>query len=677
VAGLVLTAPARAFADSDLTFELDVPVEDQPHHVCVVSRGGHKDTSVPLSTLATLRAPELADGTAPDSLENEGAGDTWRFAASQLVGAVAPHGVLEDRSSIAGALGALGADASQTPDCDGGGGTCMPGFAIAPDLTVEGGLENLHIACAANLRAKRQSSARDSATLVAVLFLNRHKQVMSPISGVSLDGNVASVTLVGSIRGDAVFVASVLGGHYAPGGTATSVGGRIVLPLIPRCQLYDVELPFSDPRSESELAVELRETGKPKALLTCRGAVVDGFIRVRLPHRPTHAQRILEISGERGGNPDRVALRYITTWSDRTPPRPLRAALRSVSFSWTRHCLYPPRERCPRAILSDSGTECDDRVAGDGTCEYVCDARARNVPIRLPEAVTFKRRDRLDEWSGRLSYSGQTLDGYVPPIQQSIDVRVPNVPRSGAPVHVQMTLTKGHQEAFPFSPGKLNVRVPDTLCTDEAAFRYTGPSRYRVRKYPVAGGEIQLEPPDAVASPADLRLVIGIGHEFMTFGSDAVEPGFGKGLYWRVGVASAFPRIVKHVFLEASSEFLIGSREYFVSDAAGTVSERSAGVMRFLLGTGVGYQSGRHAVVGGISGGFTDGIGAHRDFIPMRGIVSPTLRWRIFIAGKSSVTSSLRLFVREQTGMFDLHDTLASNRDRSLAGFDVAWDYSM
>lgn len=703
--------PAQAAATTPaLTVELGVAPDKVPDQVCIVSTAAHPDAqllqkggaigppnaSLRLAQVGLLRPERYRSNPSPTESQ------VWRFdalpdtATSDSAGRHDPGAqrpgtdtgsaqdeastrvaltLLQQRPFIAAALEALRAPVDEGSSCE-ARSVCAPEFLIPQKLpNSSGDPDKLYVMCSPNVRPTGHSEPQ-----VAVLFVNTHTSIQPPLRTITLDGNVVTLGFQANITDQDVFVASVLGGHYSAGGTSASVSRRIVLPLSPRCEHRDVELPYYDARSETLLDVTLTERGK--VLLHCNTSIVDGYARVTLPNRFSVEPRMLELKGPNSG------LRFAAMWSERVPPENLRTSLRGVSLSWKRDCLYPLDEPCPTARLMESGYDCTELESSDGgSCSYVCDRGFGTVPIRMPQTVRFADSGGTASWTARLAYSGQVVDDYVPPAERSIILRGPSK-KDGFWAQdtlwveqVELLFSSGQTERVPFSIGmRKRIATPNLLCTQSITTRYVSSFPFVPQEQAAKGGIVQLKEPEERRLPFDGHMMVSLGHETKpawASKSDYVQ-SFGEGMLGSLGVAMDGGRWASPVFFQGSYEALIGRREFFLETSNGARSPRGAPIVRGLLGGGIGLRLSSTAILLGVTGGISTALlQDDTDALPIHGVLAPVLRTRFFVGGISSLTLTTRYYIFEQQRVIDGSNNLLESRNRNRASIEIGWDFSL
>lgn len=708
-------SPGAAVAATEtpaLTIELGVAPENTPDQICIVTTAAHPDAQVAQKNgavgppNASLRLSEItALRPKPDPAASQDASATaahlWQFEAGADAG-TAPEGLeqgkprdghaegavvpadsavakallrLRDRPYITAAIAALRQSGEKAATCE-GEDICAPRFTMPEKLpNSTGDPDKLYLMCSPNIRPTGHAKQQ-----VAVVFVNTHTSVPPPVRAITLDGNVMTLSLQAAITDQDVFVASVLGGHYAPGGTSASVNRRIVLPLSQRCENRDVELPYYDARSEEKLDVTLAERGQ--RLLQCQTNIVDGYARVTLPNRATIEPRTLELRGPNSG------LRFAATWADRVPPYNLRTSLRGVSVLWRRNCLFPADEVCPAAKLSESGYDCEEQQSPDGEmCAYTCDSGTGTVPIRMPETVAFTRRERPGSWRARLTYSGQVTDDYMPPGERTIVLRGPGR-KEGLweqdalwVDRVELLFSNGQTVTQPFAPGlNKSIATPNLSCDQHVVARYVGTVPYVPEYRDVKGGVIRLEEPKERSLPLDGRFSLGLGHETKPAWankSDYVQ-SFGEGAVGSLGIAVVGGPWASPLFYEGAYDVIFSRREFFLQDATGARTAKGAALARGLLGAAIGFRIGGVALSLGASGGISTALlQDDTDSLPIHGVLAPMLRTRFTISGGSALALTTRYYFFEQQRVMDSDNHLLESRARSRASIELAWDFSL
>lgn len=716
------TWPGAAMADPPtgspppyfLTILLDSRTDQAPDHVCLVSAGSHPDwpvvqadgaigppdASLPLEKIAEIpasKAPEISGsdpvgpmlwkfdvGSRTKIVDPKGPLQSrphiaaalgalvckapvgpmlWKFDVGSRTRIVDPKGPLRFRPQIAAALGALVFDDAATPTCADPGSVCRPSFEIPP--YIESGMRDkapLHIACTPNARSLGHSGKR-----TLMVFLNTHTGAHPPIRRIVLDGNVITVRFKGSVEDSAVFIASVLGGHYSPGETATSFNRRIILTPAPRCHETSIELPDYHARSEQMLRVGLQENARP--LLSCSVQAANGYAKVSLPERSTADPKTLELQGQTSG------LRFTATWSDRSPPATLRGMLRGISLYWTRHCLYSEGEACPSARLLDSGLDCDEGVPDLKGCSYRCNGGDSNIPIHLPDTVRFTRKSTHETWTARVSYSGARVDAYVDARDRKIFVRTPPPDTDGfladypGVSEIELLFPKERSMTLPFNFGMNElINAPDIECDQKVVYHYVGAYPYAESKQPLKSGAVTFGDPGELSSILDPRVFMGIGYESL----EKREPDFSR-VIGKAGMVGTLGGWNSWWFVDALFEATFGQREYQVQTADGGRSTHSAAITRGLFGIAPGIRMISMFTSVGIEGGFSEGF---TDTFPGRGVFAIVLRVRTRVSHSSSLSITFHGYLGEQTRILAPDNQLVGTQYRSGSSVELAWEFS-
>lgn len=659
-----------------LTIQLDIRADQAPDHICLVSSFQHPewntkqtdetigpdDASLPLTLIDPIAVPPAAKVDAGDAPDRT----TWQFDATSQAKLDASPGAWQARPHIKAALAAMVFDARTAITCTNPGEACRPFFEILPYVAnTARGKDPLHIVCRSNARPTHRADKR-----VLVIFLNTHSGVHPLARTIMLDGNVVTVRLEGSIPASEVFIASVLGGHYFPGETATSFDRRVVLTPTPRCHETNIELADYDARSEQTLAVKVTEGAVP--LLTCHVQVIDGYAKVSLPERSATDPKIVELAGPTSG------LRFTATWSDRVPPPTLRGTLRGISLYWVRHCFYLPREDCPSAHLVDSGLDCAGVKDRDG-CSYACDAENANIPIHIPEIVLFTRALTHDTWMGRVSFSGARLDAYVDPRDRKIVIETPRQERHGflslfnpGLDKIDLLFPKGRNVTLPFEAGMSKiVDAPGMECQEDVVYRYIGETLFQSAVQSVKDGAFALESPGELISSPDLHLFLGVGLETV----DNQRIGLDHVLL-NVGVDMPFSRWNSWWLVDGLFDVMAGQRGYYLQGSGGDRSLHDTRWGRILLGVAPGINGPLFRISGGIEAGMSFGVIDDHS-------LSPRIAFALVVRSRVKISHNVDLFVAghwslgEQALTLDADHHVIGTQPRSSSDTEVGLEWSL
>lgn len=656
-----------------LTLELVGASEHAPDHVCVVSPMAHPewtkkkggvmgppDASLPLKDLESLaRSEDRSSGSTQPN---------WRFDTASVTKLVTATSLTRPR--IASALAALAFDPGTSGSCDTPGEVCRPSFDLPSRIgTSSNDSKSLHLACTPNERptTRREQPTVAPSQKVLVLFLNTHTGVYPAIRRIKFDGNIVTIQFDGFVDDNDVFLASILGGHYLPGQTVSSSGRRIVLPVVPRCYIRNIELPYYDERSEQDVYAELTE--RHTSLLTCRASIVDGVVRMHLPARENSDLKQLELLGLSG-------LRLTANWSDRVPPEGLRTKLRGISLRWVRHCMYPSEESCPSASLLNSSVQCSDGILHGQECLYTCDAGAATVPLNIPEDVRFTRSVTNQSWTARVNFSGTRLDAYIEPLYRKIIITTPKAsPEYSRWVDsIDIRLSKVRATTVPFSSGKnISIDAPGAECGDVVIYQYVGTRPFTSTTGTLRGGVLALTDTKDLATIIDGRMALGFGTEWAPSAElSQAGPTVSTGAVFDINPTGSV------WFIGGTAELLYGQGGYLVQDSIGARTARSGVTVRALFGATAGLRSEWAATSFGIEGGFSistppDG----RDPLPAQGVLASIIRTTYHITKRSSFSMIGRKYIFEHTRVFDeVGQIIASEAKRGFS-FEMTWEWSL
>jgi len=476
--GVAAAAPAEE-RYGVVTVDLRPEVAEVPTHVCVASAAAGPRTR---ARLADLLAEESGD-VGPE-------GRRWRLRPSAWGGA---EGAAEARCGA---------------DC---GPQVAPPSRIAPP-------SEIFVACAADSLISEDTAKRAPRVLVMML---EHLDASPPvIESLVLAGGVATIGVQTNLR-RVIVTARSLGGHYAAqqrSARAETSGESkvIVLPLAPRCQWRELELPGGRLRERDRPRLSLRIGGEAAdhgpCLAELRG---DGRLRVLTPRVEPGARGHLELEiaadEAEGGEPGRFGGRWSGPW----PPAPLPLQAYQLAVTWRPpECVYPA-DLCPRAEL-ESGIVCAARRDGD-LCRYRCPGeveRADPVALAPPLTVHFEREDPRQRWSDILSRPGQTLSSYATGDQVIVHAEVgawkKDTPGSRI-THLEVLGADGSVRRFPLAGvSRLRIPLPAATC-EPLRYRLIGDRIYQETFAELRGGEALLGPPQRQARIMTFNLLLAQG----------------------------------------------------------------------------------------------------------------------------------------------------------------------
>lgn len=347
--------------------------------------------------------------------------------------------------------------APSVASCGAGSSACSPTFSVKR----REGKDRQYIQCAGNSVAVEQTGSPRRVLVLAVDVPAPER--FARVESVFLTGNVVSIRLAGDgVTQDEpdTAVATVLGGHYDEGTTASAVANRIQLPIVPRCHTREIRIPPVD-ASHRDLEVSYAvKTPTGSDLVVC-DAAADAPLTVLVPSAHAKAEvdgitvNVRDTDPEKSGvGGPAIVARFATSWTSRNPPEHIEFRPRSISFQWHPPCDYPMKidhehaEACPRVSLADAGLDCmapivprpkgrqDQRRRGgrpgdapmprsasvpdqgtatiDDTCQYTCPAGAVTSSLPpLPLNVRFEAPSNLGTWFDVVRRVDDTLVGYV------------------------------------------------------------------------------------------------------------------------------------------------------------------------------------------------------------------------------------------------------------------------
>ena len=485
---------------SVLTIVLDSSVAEPPDHVCIVWPQGRADDTSGRETLQSLALerlrPLVADGLADD---------LWAFRPwAEIEGSA----VLAGRDHIAAAVRALAVREAPAgvPGCDGEHPSCHPQLSARSTFdAISVGDQRVtrtnHIYCAPN------ESRRSAEQRVLVITLNTHQLISPTISQLRLDGSLVSLFFDGEVKEDQVLHARIAGGDYATANQSSAASNyRVTLALEPRCSTSTVEL--SAMKVLGIDSIEVKFSGG-----RCEAVLDAGSFDIRLPPSSAHRKRLTATAKEHV---------FVARWTSRRPPATLRAGFDAFSFSWRPSCELRG-QRCPDALLSETGTTCEtialaDRVAAFstlGTCSYRCELGESNLAVSLPATVQFthvstRANDKEIVWDAQLSFAGQTLKTPHTLEGRWLDVALPRLIGDNVEWRrldaVEITLPDGTtHELSRATP----VSAPRVRCGDTLEYRFRGQRYHPSHELRLEGGTVAIPHPEK----DEATLSIGIAAE--------------------------------------------------------------------------------------------------------------------------------------------------------------------
>lgn len=549
VAARVTAAQPAGRTSPNVVLSFDAPVDQAPTSVCIVSAHACRDPArcetVPLSALLAPTVGALVPG--------EG-------------GLYTPHvpsrATLEDANgqAIAGAdkvmavFQGLPVRGTEARSCAADGpAVCGAGVGF-PDVTSRG-TPFARLTCG--------SGAAPGQRVVFVKLTFGDPLVTMPVIEVRYAGTTATVIFEKPIPTTTVTLAQVLGGDYAASDrNAVGVDGMAVVPLQPRCSTVLAELPDGVSRLD---AVALDVDGKAHACTPPKTA--SKVLPIRLPYLAAPALKTLRVS--RGAEGKTVTAE--ASWTDRSPPVPMRLGVRSIGFEWRgpAGCLAERWEEttpeasqtgwnrdCPRVTLAANGTRCELRSAevalteAPPSCAYLCQLSDELATLSLPIELELARV-RADpsvpgtevvvhRWRDRLAYAGQTLDSTVAPEDRRLMIEfAPGARetwRDGAYDRLdgirfvnpdgrwnQIDLTRIDGSGPP--PVWLSLPAPNLTCPARVRVAMFGSRRYRESTLDIDRGRIVLGKRDSYVALSSFHIVgalgshrIGYGHAQLGFG---------------------------------------------------------------------------------------------------------------------------------------------------------------
>lgn len=620
-AGWLLARPVLAADEQSIVLDLAVEPSHQPTSMCVISTAGSRTGSFVYSLPL-------------DDFEQ----------AVRAVGSRAPYDTPALEQAIAGthqdmldALESL-APIAQTDACDGPHAECNPTLPDAGHVRtffsgLRGGTTSkpLHVVCG------RNSAHPDRRGKVLLVSLNFMEEDDVPITEIRLDGSVGAITL--ARRSPPTVVARVAGGHYVAGTTHVALGGRIQLPLQPRCSTRTVTLPKTDLQGAGLGRVVLRRDGQE--VRTCEPRSAVGKFDIVLAHDDREVRNVLAVEIGPEGSFGKLE----TTWTG-APPRELTAlGFTEVSFGWRADCTYPlfPNGKkagrvCPEVTLG--GSTCtavpttDDAEAD--VCRYTCSTSAT---LELPATVELS--NRAERWEEQLGFPGQILRDA--PEQRRVwldfgewsDMRLRERSRiDGVLVEVdgdERYIDLRYHVARSSSIGRHAVAVPGSTCA--VRYEVLGEDPSGTRTAIVEHGRAAIKRPPS----KQMMLVpvgsLSIGH-LARLGDDGLPAtGLGDGVDVRLDLAVRFQRRSKLLFFEAGYFASAGTREYVrVDGSTRDLRGWSHARLGYAIAIGIAFPGHRYAFprtalsIGGSGGGgfvFLPGEGAG---IRGGGLLSPHAR---------------------------------------------------
>lgn len=495
-----------ATAEPNLKFvrlSLAVQRADRPAHLCIVSRFGSSDSSVPLEQITRSGASK----TPPDTIGWEQGSDEWFFANEAAKAQGLPKAIAAATQSLAKQHDCAG-NLTQGANSD----ACRPRLNLPLSL-----IKQMRMVCVSN----SQPSADPLAPVVIVLLEGFRTQ--PSVLEISLSNTVAFVGFDPSAIADpGDLVATVVGGHYTPGNSASVVAREILIPLQPRCPWQELELPPS-------VALPDFVNVAPANAPDCSFTPNREQLHVRMP--PDAQVSVLALWKELGpdtapvDDPTREVSMLFRAWptAGQGGVRQLRA--REATFWWERHCLY--NGACPTARLIEAGVDCAGAPIGNA-CEYTCSSNPDRSGFDLPASVHFQTpKDTQSggsqaEWDDRLERVGATLTSFVPASKRELTVKMARPTSAGGALTsmgvnaVQLSIWGGRRISQPINVltygGTYVLPASNLECGREVGYQYDGDRLHSPNRTQIDGGELRLKNPEDTAVSLLSGLYLGVGY---------------------------------------------------------------------------------------------------------------------------------------------------------------------
>ncbi len=411
------------------------------------------------------------------------------------------------------------------------------------------------------------------------------------IESLKLTGGIATVGIEADLQ-RIVVTARSLGGHYLPqrrSQRAEGGGGEnklVVIPLQPRCQWVELNLPYGRVREEDRARVEMYVHGTQIDPASCVGPLRGtSRVQVRVARVGAGEPGTLELvlrPGAQAGEPARFGHAYTGPW----PAKLVQVHATQIPLVWRPPACVVADDFCPRITL-ESGVGCSGRRAG-GACHYTCpggDEQHSLDAITPPLTVHFEKDHPHQRWSEILTRVGQPLTSYVTgdKVYVHADVSLWKTHVPGARVEgIAFLGDDGSVREFPLrGRDAIELALPDATC-GPVRYRMIGDRKYVERTADVRGGKVLLEPPERSSRVLTfhLSLLQGGSWAFHPGGPDGLRtPAYFLGL---AQVAANFrPRNPKYARLSGELRLggSIGQWGYFGNE---TLSAEDRGVDRKL-----------------------------------------------------------------------------------------------
>lgn len=510
-----------------LSIDLRVRPADTPRYVCIVQTNVTPTSHA--KKLSSLSKDVSSSGTssARDESAFDGTLERLRPRAERgtVTWTVAP--VTEwsslDRDDDSPELRAFRVLA-QRGECD--SDLCTPRFSVRAEQWVQAGTR---IQMPSYVQCESNTQQVSGPPRVLIIGLHYRPHGSRALDFFDLDGSVVNVNLDRAMGDDEYAIGTVLGGDYESGETERSAGGRLQLPLHPRCYQRDLTVPP---------VIGANHTSIRYGLCPAKSSCTRGWVntlRVNLPGGAAGEQKRFRVRVEDGDPPPGdddlgceaqempptgvADLSY--EWTADVPPETLAPEVETLVFRWAPSCRYPRRgEVCPDVRIEGHSTSCSSRlVKSDGAdqCVYRCGpSRSARAPFPLPATAVFSTDLVFDAWREQIAALNARLTGFAPPASHPLLVTFSKwkdlAPRAfNRMAGVELRGSGGTTYVVGLRQGQA-VTFPEASCGASIRYRISGDLEYREGVAEVAEGHIDIPPPEATVIDMYPGAFVNVGY---------------------------------------------------------------------------------------------------------------------------------------------------------------------
>jgi hypothetical protein len=387
--------------------------------------------------------------------------------------------------------------------------------------------KNLETLKGDTLWCERKPSCSENVLALRVDAGITHASMSHSLIQLSLDtptGTKQNTVAIKTVGGD--YLSTAVASHRDP-----DKSDRAALSLIPRCASSRIFIPRYQCPPQATKAGEPPATQKHPKLTLTNG---DGTVEVSFTQLQDVIDLPLPSSARKGGSltlsdcgqdpgASRPRLTLEADWTDQ-PPSEIHLKARDFPVQWQRDPLSI--DECPSQVsLPEVPLKCDYHLPPDtkqppgvrppsgdqkNVCYYQC---VSPIPMDLPTKVTFDERipstdcdasacdSATNRWELPLLVPGETIDGYLPLEQRSINLRHfhwgdNRAARLGDRVTSIWIATPDGKAQY-VGTGTQRLLVPNVRAQDSVSYRYFGDRLFDTRTASVhSGGIVELADPD-------------------------------------------------------------------------------------------------------------------------------------------------------------------------------------